>query len=310
VELPYQKLSEESYDLVFYNLLEKPNQRKDLHLLEMTSEFTIFRFLPTEIRLKIWRLTLPFRVVDARLDRPSPETGLGYERRPRVIAINSVPPIRPSLPVALHICRESRDEALSIYRPCAGTRWRSPHAYPHNLWNPERDVLFIPMEFPSHRVMTAAVPGAVLALSPHDLPRGFILDQLAAQDSSDVAAIQRLAICWADLYLQDVSDLALALEPFRALKELSIVFYDMSDHRKDGKGMPTEKSLWSAKLERWEDGVFRGAYMNRRLSEMVHLAKAFNERFIKVEQGGEGGEVGVECKKWPEVTIKVVIFET
>jgi 2EXR family len=266
----------------------------------MKSEFTVFRLLPTEIRLKIWRLTLPFRVVDAKLDKP--KTGQRDERGFRIVVINNLSPIRPPLPVAFHICRESRNEALSIYRPCAGATWRSPHAYPHNLWNPERDVLFIAMDFPSSMTFW---PFPTPAPPSHSLSRGFVLDQLAAKSPSDVAAIQRLAICWVDLHLQDASALALTLEPFRELKELSIVFYDVTGPRKDSRGCPAEESCWSTKLVKFEDSTIRGTFIKRKLSEVVNLAKEFNERFRDMEQEGE---VERKSRKWPEVNIKTVVF--
>ena len=68
------------------------------------SSFTSFGDFPTEIRLKIWRYCIPTnRTIRAKL-----------------VVINRTPIIsfeRDEIPAALSTCRESRGEALRVYRP-------------------------------------------------------------------------------------------------------------------------------------------------------------------------------------------------
>ncbi|KAI5868643.1 hypothetical protein GGS23DRAFT_546507 [Durotheca rogersii] len=87
------------------------------------SSFTLFSWLPAELRLEIWRLTCHPRVVEVLYDVESDQ------------CLSSTPP-----PAVLHVCRESRLEALRVYRPSFGTRSREPRIY----FCPDRDTLYLP----------------------------------------------------------------------------------------------------------------------------------------------------------------------
>jgi hypothetical protein len=66
------------------------------------SDFPQFAQLPKELRVKVWYHTLESRKVVIRMDHKAQlRVGAGYKN-----------------PVALHICSESREEALKSYRLC------------------------------------------------------------------------------------------------------------------------------------------------------------------------------------------------
>jgi len=91
--------------------------------LPLTS-FTPFPFLPTELRLEIWRLSHTPRVVSVRYS-------LSHDR-----CLPSTPP-----PAIAHTCRESRYEALRAgYVLAFGTR-----THPATVWfAPDLDTLYVP----------------------------------------------------------------------------------------------------------------------------------------------------------------------
>lgn len=70
--------------------------------------FTYFPKLPVELRLQIWKHTLPGpRVIDVNVDYVSPFHPKNHEKD--FIQLNCSPP------VVLHICQESREVALNMY---------------------------------------------------------------------------------------------------------------------------------------------------------------------------------------------------
>ena len=91
------------------------------------ASFDLFSLLPAELRLEIWRLSCPQRVVEvfyaAEQDRC----------------------LTPSTPPAiLHTCRESRNEGLRIFRRSFGTRSCEPRIY----FCPHLDTLYLPRPGP------------------------------------------------------------------------------------------------------------------------------------------------------------------
>ncbi|KAL7795746.1 hypothetical protein V8C37DRAFT_373293 [Trichoderma ceciliae] len=121
-------------------LIEKSPIHKPARQLD---SFRSFAKLPTELRLKIWELSLPSpRVVSIQCGSNS--TSLP---EPTTLASNlAVPPNNISagctssapVPVNLHVCAESRFEALQTYRPSFGFA-RGPGQV---LFNPEVDIMY------------------------------------------------------------------------------------------------------------------------------------------------------------------------
>ncbi|KAH8681457.1 hypothetical protein BX600DRAFT_429392 [Xylariales sp. PMI_506] len=85
--------------------------------------FRLFSLLPTEIRLDIWQYSCHQRVVEVYYN----------SKKDRCEA--STPP-----PAILHVCRESRREALRLYKELFCTKTHSSNIY----FNPEVDTLYIP----------------------------------------------------------------------------------------------------------------------------------------------------------------------
>jgi len=80
--------------------------------------FLLFQDFPEEIRRQIWRHSLPSRLIDVRLKawhsdgrRPS-----SIDQFPRKLP----KPCRIPLPPQFRVCRESRSEVQSLYRPFPG----------------------------------------------------------------------------------------------------------------------------------------------------------------------------------------------
>ncbi|KAI0206357.1 hypothetical protein F4808DRAFT_455119 [Astrocystis sublimbata] len=87
------------------------------------SHFTIFTLLPAELRIQIWRLSCHQRVVEVLYDQESDRC-------------STTTPV----PAALHVCRESRYEALRVYKRSFGTLSHEPTIY----FNRELDTVYIP----------------------------------------------------------------------------------------------------------------------------------------------------------------------
>ncbi|RCI13886.1 hypothetical protein L249_7961 [Ophiocordyceps polyrhachis-furcata BCC 54312] len=97
--------------------------------------FHLFPLLPPELRLKIWNMNLPpWRLVPMHCDAPSPSL---HEKeapsRGDVTGFTSNAPI----PVNLHVCAESRAEAMKRYR-CVFDFARGPGKV---IFNPDDDIL-------------------------------------------------------------------------------------------------------------------------------------------------------------------------
>jgi hypothetical protein len=86
--------------------------------------FPLFATFPPEIRVQVWQYSASFeRIVEIQ-----------YAGRSKGIRHSASP--RP--PAILHVCSESRHEALKVYKPCFGTR-----KIPKSMYiNPTSDILF------------------------------------------------------------------------------------------------------------------------------------------------------------------------
>jgi hypothetical protein len=138
-------------------------------------------------------------------------------------------------------------------------------------------------------------------------PREFILDRLA-DNPGDVSAIRYLAISWADMHIKDTSTLIEALAPFTALRELSLVFFEMRRDNQDILLMLKKRGQMRAVLVDPSESTVRGRYLERILEEFMELTTAFNEGFLKAdaERDAEGNG---HRRRLPTVTIKMVRFE-
>ena len=139
------------------------------------------------------------------------------------------------------------------------------------------------------------------------MPREFILDRLAT-NSGDVATIRSLAISWADMHIKDVPTLVEALEPFTALRELSIVFFEMRPDNRDVHLMSMKRGQLRAVLVDPSESTVRGRYLERVLDKFTDMAAAFNEGFQEVD-AERGADRREQREKLPEVKIKMVRFE-
>jgi len=94
------------------------------HLQPPNPSFQLFSYLPTELRLQIWRLSSQPRVVEVRYS-PSSDR-----------CLTPTPP-----PAILSVCHESRQEALfAVYVLTLGTKSHAPSIY----FSPALDVLYLP----------------------------------------------------------------------------------------------------------------------------------------------------------------------
>lgn len=95
-----------------------------------------FTRLPAELRWKIWALNLPGpRVVSIRCGSEPLSPARGPDRHSSLLSGCTSP---APIPVNLHVCHESRSEALRRYRPSFGIA-RQPGQI---LFDPDEDVLY------------------------------------------------------------------------------------------------------------------------------------------------------------------------
>lgn len=105
----------------------------DLHNTPMS--FTLFSALPTELRLKVWDLSLPGRRIVAVTYTCAPASGShGTPHEQQKRGCTSPTPI----PGTLHVNRESRNEALLSYKLSFGI----PHGRAKVFFNPALDVMY------------------------------------------------------------------------------------------------------------------------------------------------------------------------
>ncbi|KAI1267306.1 hypothetical protein F5Y18DRAFT_379830 [Xylariaceae sp. FL1019] len=113
--------------------------------------FHFFSLLPAELRLEIWSMNLPeTRIVTVRcgprpttLQYSSPDIGRRCDRRTGGLCMASDDqPVdctsSSSIPANLHVCQESRFEALKQYTPLFGVRGQPGKIY----FNPLKDALY------------------------------------------------------------------------------------------------------------------------------------------------------------------------
>lgn len=98
-----------------------------------SSAFHLFSFLPAELRLKIWEYSLPeSRIVPVRFDTPCQADEYVNPRHRSSGCVSTAP-----IPTNLHVCHESRDEALKKY--CLAFGMGDPGQI---FFNPARDILY------------------------------------------------------------------------------------------------------------------------------------------------------------------------
>ncbi|KAK4192402.1 hypothetical protein QBC35DRAFT_222007 [Podospora australis] len=119
--------------------------------------FSLFPYLPTELRLHIWRLSLSPRVVT-----------LTYRPAPLEQCFSPTPP-----PAILSACQESRDEALRFYRRTFGTK---AHPEGRIYFHPALDVLYVPRTGMMGYSDAARDFGTVVLSSGADLIRKVAVD--------------------------------------------------------------------------------------------------------------------------------------
>ncbi|WQF76018.1 Putative 2EXR domain-containing protein [Colletotrichum destructivum] len=180
-----------------------PGRRTDGRLAQATlprplDHFHLFPRLPVELRLRIWDFNLPQpRVVPIRCGAKS----LSFASH------SQSPPLSTSgctsytaVPVNLHVCHESRREALVSYRPSFGMT-RNPGQI---FFNKAHDVLYF-----------GARDGYMASEAQ-------FLTVMALCDPSDLADVRHLAIndslFWVDSTYQSMSAANLAVEVLKQVR--------------------------------------------------------------------------------------------
>ncbi|KAF8854119.1 hypothetical protein BDZ45DRAFT_677200 [Acephala macrosclerotiorum] len=98
--------------------------------------FTLFPELPTELRLKIWKLAIPGPRILSVGHRM--QYGEGYGRIiPTAMEWRTSDPV----PTLLHVCHDSRTEALKVYQPSFAA-FRTPRQEGKNYIDFSRDILY------------------------------------------------------------------------------------------------------------------------------------------------------------------------
>jgi hypothetical protein len=252
-------------------------------------QFHCFPNLPTEIRLKIWNLAVPPRIIEIQLpSRLEHISSHGIDLRPYT---------RPYSPILLRVCRESRIETFRTHQPCPSTTFSSPYPYPYDLVDYASDTLFVPITLYSPLASEMQIPFSSRAAQSMGLPRDFILDRMAA-NPADVANIQSLAVCWADMHVKDVNTLREALRPYKALRQLMVV-----DDLQDIRLLKGKRGKCRAELMEVEEGSVRGRYLERVLEEYVELVGKLNDGLRATDAKEDGGR---EC--FPSIKVMIARF--
>jgi hypothetical protein len=188
--------------------------------------FHLFSALPTELRLAIWRLSLPRRVIEVRTNteiitpegQTLPPVRVGY------------PLCRTPLPSIFRVCREGRGVVLESYRNCQGSAFSAAEYEPGvgSLFDPARDVVYLrpyyghpPRGFPRRDVAVLPEVGELLS--------GERLLGRMAIEAEDVRDITALAVGWLEVVAQDVQGLIALLRKFENLEELILVMMEEHD---------------------------------------------------------------------------------
>lgn len=113
------------------------------------TNFTVFLNLPTELRQKIWRETLPGpRIVEVRCDKGNACTSSA------------------KIPTALHVSSEARAEALRFYKLSFGSKAGSkiPDAAPKIWFNSAIDVFYLDGCLGCNSIQGIGYSASILAL--------------------------------------------------------------------------------------------------------------------------------------------------
>ena len=276
---------------------------------EPLQQFTLFPLLPPELRVKIWRSTFTPRLYEIQVKpTPAASTLVIHEPNHNVTPIDLRPVTRPQFPIILHVCREARDEVLAAYRhgaasPAAG--FRSPYAFPYSLFSPALDTLFVPIALYYLNASEMQIMFSGIASLSLGLPREFILDRLAA-NPADVEPVSSLAVCWSDMHVKDAASLEVALRPYKALRELIVLFFEMREDKLDIRLLQAKRGQLRAVLCEPGQASVRGRYLERILEEYVELAEALNKELREMEEGG--GSVDGR-KRFPNIKVRIARFE-
>jgi 2EXR family len=188
--------------------------------------FHLFSALPTELRLVIWRLSLPRRVIEVRTNaeiitpdgQMLPPVRVGH------------PLCRTPLPSIFGVCREGHGVVLESYRNCHGTAFSAAEYEPGvgSLFNPTRDVVYLrpyygnpPRGFPRRDIAVLPEVGELLS--------GERLLGRMAIEAEDVKDITALAVGWLEVVAQDVQGLIALLRKFESLQELTLIMMEEHD---------------------------------------------------------------------------------
>lgn len=269
-------------------------------------KFTLFPQLPPELRLKIWRSTFTPRLYEIQVKpTPAASTLVIHEHNHNVTPIDLRPLSRPQFPSILHVCREARDEVLAAYRSCsasAAAGFQSPYPFPYNLFCPALDTLFVPIALYYLNASEMQIMFSGIAALSLGLPREFILDRLAA-DPADVEFVTSLAVCWSDMHVKDIPSLEVALRPYKALRELIVLFFEMREDKLDIRLLQARRGRLGAVLCEPGQASVRGRYLERILEEYVELAEVLNKEFKEMELGDLEGR-----KRFPEIKVRIARF--
>jgi len=254
-----------------------------------------FPLLPTEIRLKIWRLTVTSRIVTITSKPVNLDVNnLSFEsfdprHCPPICAKHSRPQREP-VPVLLHVCHESRAEGLKIYSHF------SSELFDGGLASISRDTLY------HARCHHKTVAGEVIFGNPSGPfenwnPNRSVFARLAA-NPADVTEIISLAVCCCQMRAvpdaPNFNDVVETLQKYKKLNELMFVRRGTEEFVNELKSSQDE--LGPADDETWirvgpADSSRMRSMRNRstRGKMWVHMVHAWNfkERLEEVMLNGD-----------------------
>jgi hypothetical protein len=141
------------------NLASTPPQDKNADLKSLASSFTVFPELPVEIRFKIWKAALPGRrYLTLNFYGPASYFSASF---PPAAFYTPLEMVHANLrrrmdycqgiweaswvektPALLHVCKESRQEALKVYKPVSQVPYKGKTV---SFIDPEMDVVVLPV---------------------------------------------------------------------------------------------------------------------------------------------------------------------
>ncbi|KAI9741475.1 MAG: hypothetical protein M1818_004281 [Claussenomyces sp. TS43310] len=276
----------------------------------------LFPTLPVEIRLKIWRDCLSPRICEIQLTPPPalaavPPANLAHSQREALGLLASTFKLVsiPSLPAILHVCSESRCEALAQYRSMAGTSFQGPRRFPFNLYHPSRDTLFLARSLYGIQAVELhflhSGPAAAVAMG---VPaKEFVLDRLAS-NPADVELVEKLAVLWSDMHVQDVESLMPRLRLWKRLRVLYLVFFEMRDDGLEVRLLGgRRKTFGRVEFLEARQSTVRGRFLERMLEESLLLAEALTATLkeVEVEERRQGRNEWIA----PTVEVKLARFD-